>query len=107
LPIAGQKFPRYFKGSLEFFAVYKKFYVFISLFFTVSLSMFRGAVLGKSWPLPCSEGKVVRGGDMGGYERREETYWFCAWRYNCFLLTYLLTPWSRVPLEKLTSKLCS
>jgi hypothetical protein len=23
------------------------------------------------------------------------------------LLTYLLTPWSRVPLEKLTSKLCS
>ena len=24
-----------------------------------------------------------------------------------YLLTYLLTPWSRVPLEKLTSKLCS
>jgi len=26
---------------------------------------------------------------------------------KAYLLTYLLTPWSRVLLEKLTSKLCS
>ena len=28
-------------------------------------------------------------------------------KYLGYLLTYLLTPWSRVLLEKLTSKLCS
>jgi len=33
----------------------------------------------------------------------ERTWWFT----NLVILTYLLTPWSRVLLEKLTSKLCS
>jgi len=55
---AEQKFPRYFKGSSEFFAVYEEFYVFIPRFFTVTLSIFQGFVLGKRWPSPWSEGKV-------------------------------------------------
>jgi hypothetical protein len=32
LPIAGQKFPRYFDGYLEFFAVFQNFYLFIPRF---------------------------------------------------------------------------
>jgi hypothetical protein len=35
------------------------------------------------------------------------SYMFISILYIQTLLTYLLTPWSRVLLEKLTSKLCS
>jgi hypothetical protein len=42
-------------------------------------------VLGKRWVSPWSEGKVERGGDLGGYDRREETYWLYSRRHNCFL----------------------
>jgi hypothetical protein len=42
----------------------------------------------------------------GLYIKYENIFFWTRFCYN-YLLTYLLTPWSRVLLEKLTSKLCN
>ena len=47
--------------------------------------------------LPLETALHVSGGTTTHHQKRKQLY----------LLTYLLTPWSRVLLEKLTSKLCS
>jgi hypothetical protein len=49
LPTAGQKFPQYFEGYLEFFAVFPNFYLFIPRFLAERLMMFRGTLVGKHW----------------------------------------------------------
>jgi hypothetical protein len=46
---------------------------------------------------PCTAVTAKRRASRSAYPRESADY----------LLTYLLTPWSRVLLEKLTSKLCS
>jgi hypothetical protein len=50
LPIAGQKFPRYFERHLEFFAVFKILYLFIPRFLAGLPTMFCGTVVGKHRP---------------------------------------------------------
>jgi hypothetical protein len=52
LPIAGQKFPQYFEGYLEFFAVFQNLYLFIPRFLAEPLTFcgtqgFRGTLVGK------------------------------------------------------------
>jgi hypothetical protein len=47
LPIAGQKFPRYFEGYLEVFAVCKDVYVFIPRFLVEPPKTFCGTLVGK------------------------------------------------------------
>jgi hypothetical protein len=47
LPIAGQKFPQYLEGYLEFRAVRKNVYLFVSRFVEKSITIFRESLAEK------------------------------------------------------------
>jgi hypothetical protein len=53
LPIAGQKYPSYFEGYLEFFTMFQNFYLEITRYVAQPLMKSRWSVVGQHWISHC------------------------------------------------------